>query len=75
MVVKEFKFYARGLLTTDLNEDGKVDILDIVIIGRAYGSYPGHPRWNAIADLDKNEVINIKDILPVARDYGLGCIS
>ena len=56
--------------TTDLNQDGTVNILDIAILARAYGCKPGDQNWNFTADLDKNGIINILDISMVARDYG-----
>lgn len=55
---------------TDLNKDGSVNILDISIVAKAYGSKPGNPNWNEIADLDKNGITNIIDISMVAKDYG-----
>jgi hypothetical protein len=58
------------LLFSDLNRDGKVNILDITMVARAYGAKPGDPNWNPIADLDKNGIVNILDISMVARDYG-----
>lgn len=57
-------------LPTDLNQDGTVNILDISIVARAFGSKPGDPTWNAIADIDKNNWVNIVDISLVAKDYG-----
>jgi len=57
-------------LLTDIDRNGKVDILDIAIAAKAYGSYPGHPRWNPKADLDGNNKIDIIDIAKVAKDYG-----
>jgi len=54
----------------DLNGDGVVDILDIAMVAKAYGSYPGHKRWNANADIDNNNVIDILDIAKTARNYG-----
>jgi hypothetical protein len=30
----------------DLNMDGKVDLKDIVLAARAFGEFPGRPRWN-----------------------------
>jgi hypothetical protein len=57
-------------LQADLNGDGRINILDIVIVAKAYGSKPGDPKWNATADLDKNGVIDILDICRVAKDYG-----
>lgn len=60
----------RESLSTDLSGDGVVDILDIAIAARAYGSYPGHPRWNPAADLDSDGTVSILDIAMVAKDYG-----
>jgi len=57
-------------LFTDLDRNGKVDVLDIALAAKAYGSYLGHPRWNPKADLDGNGAIDILDIAKVARDFG-----
>ena len=43
-------------LQTDLNGDGKVNIIDIYIVAKAFGSKPGDRNWNVVADLDKNGV-------------------
>jgi len=60
----------RAQLSTDINGDGVVNILDIAIVAKAYGSYPGHPRWNPAADLDGSGIVNILDVARVAKDYG-----
>jgi hypothetical protein len=57
-------------LTGDLNNDGKVDILDIALVARAFGSYPGHPRWNPICDINRSGIVDIVDMAMVAKDYG-----
>jgi len=57
-------------LSTDIDRNGKVDILDIAIVAKAYGSFPEHPKWNPKADLDGNNIIDILDIAKVARDFG-----
>jgi hypothetical protein len=57
-------------MKADLNFDGVVNILDISIVARAFGTRPGDPSWNETADLDKNGTVNIIDVTMVARDYG-----
>ena len=52
----------------DLNDDEIVDILDIAIVAKAFGSKLGDPNWNAIADLDKNGIVDIIDIAKVATN-------
>jgi hypothetical protein len=54
----------------DLNSDGRVNILDISIVAKSFGSRPGDPNWNETADLNKDELINILDISRVAKDFG-----
>jgi len=56
----------------DVNGDGKINILDIATVAAAYGSHPGHPKWNPNTDLDNNDFINILDIAKAAAHYGEG---
>jgi len=60
----------RAPLVTDLNGDGKVDGKDIAVVGLAFGSYPGHERWNPAADINHDDRIDGMDLSMVARDFG-----
>jgi len=55
---------------TDINQDGKVDTSDVSAVGYAYGSYPGHPRWQFAADVDDNRFIDGNDLVMVCWDFG-----
>lgn len=54
----------------DLNGDGKIDIKDISIVARAFGTRPGDPYWNPIADINGDGKVDIKDVSAVAKHYG-----
>jgi hypothetical protein len=60
----------------DVNGDGKVDMRDIAIAAKAFGSYPGHERWNPDADitgqkyLTPDDMIDMRDIANIARHFG-----
>jgi hypothetical protein len=54
----------------DVTGEGTVDILDIATVAKAYGAYPGHPKWNGNADLDNSNLIDILDIAIAAKNYG-----
>jgi hypothetical protein len=54
----------------DLNMDGKVDMKDISIAARAFGSHPSHSRWNPIADENEDNKIDIADIALICRNFG-----
>jgi hypothetical protein len=56
--------------SNDLNNDGRVDMRDISIVASAFGSVPGHPRWNPVADVNDDGKIDLKDIALVARHFG-----
>ena len=54
----------------DINRDGIVDIYDVVIAALAFGSYPGHPRWNPQADLKNDDLIDIVDLVIIGVNFG-----
>lgn len=55
---------------TDLNYDGIVDITDVSVAARAFGSCLGHSRWNPDADINKDGVVDIADPSSIAEDFG-----
>jgi thermitase len=55
---------------SDVNHDGKIDILDVSRVARSFQCRPGDERWNPAVDFDGNGVINIVDISIVAKAYG-----
>lgn len=54
----------------DINFDGVVDMRDIGIAALAFGSDPGHERWNPACDLNGDDKIDMRDIAVVARNFG-----
>jgi peptide/nickel transport system substrate-binding protein len=54
----------------EVNGDGKVDIKDILLAAKAFGSKPGDTNWDARADVSGDEKVGIKDILLIAKAYG-----
>jgi hypothetical protein len=57
-------------LLGDLNQDGIVDIYDVIQAASAFGSYPGHPNWDSHADLNHDNIIDIFDIIILANNFG-----
>lgn len=58
------------VVSPDLNMDGKVDLGDLSLQKEAFGSNPKDSNWNILADLNKDNLVNILDISLVAKDYG-----
>jgi len=57
-------------LPGDLNGDGVVDIVDLMIVTIAFGSKPGDPNWNTLADSNEDRIVDIGDLLSVTLHYG-----
>jgi hypothetical protein len=57
-------------ISGDLNSDGIVNIFDLRIVAKAYGSEPGEPNWDSRADLNRDSKINIYDLVLVSKNYG-----
>jgi hypothetical protein len=57
-------------LLGDVNGDAKVDIKDMVLLIKAFGSYPGQPNWNPNADLNNDGKVDIKDMVLLIKHFG-----
>ena len=68
--------YTDGLIAVsvvgDINGDFKVDIKDLVLVIKYFGSYPGHPTkpWNPNADINCDNKVDIKDLVLVIKHFG-----
>jgi plastocyanin len=63
-------FQVQTTLATDIDGNGKVNIVDIAKVAKAFGSKLGDSNWNPIADLNSDNEVNIVDVALVAKDYG-----
>ena len=63
--------YSYGYVPSpDFNNDGIIDIFDLVRMALAYGSVPGNPIWNPYVDLNQDSTIDIFDLVTVAVNFG-----
>ena len=53
----------------DVNRDGEIDIYDVVEVAGAFGSKPGDSDWNPITDLVQDELIDIFDVVLIAKNF------
>jgi hypothetical protein len=54
----------------DVNGDRTVDVFDLARVGLAFGSQPGDAHWNPSADLVRNHLVDLYDIVKVAINLG-----
>jgi len=50
--------------------DGKVDMRDISLVARLFGTYKGHLNYNPNCDINCDGKIDMKDVAIVARNFG-----
>jgi hypothetical protein len=68
---------ATGCLVTavqymaDVNNDGIVDMRDIMAVIMAFNSFPNTPRWNPYADVDNSGRIDMRDVVLVVANFGM----
>lgn len=63
-------WYWSNPMTGDINKDMVVDMKDISLAAKAYGSYPSHPRWTPMVDLNEDNKVDMRDMAKIARNFG-----
>ena len=53
----------------DVNQDGTVNQLDITRTQRAYGAVEGDTNWNARADVNRDGLVDINDLILIMNHY------
>jgi hypothetical protein len=64
-----------GTLTikvADANVDSVVNVIDLAILGRAYGASSGNSRYDSRADFNKDNVVDYRDLNLLALSWGYG---
>jgi hypothetical protein len=59
-----------GIVLADSDNSGRVDGLDLALLGRAFGSVFGEPNYDATVDFDRNGTIDGADLALLAAQWG-----
>ncbi|NIS80944.1 MAG: hypothetical protein GTO14_12205, partial [Anaerolineales bacterium] len=65
-----WELYCKTSLTGDVNEDNRIDVIDLTIASLAYGSFNGEPGYNSNVDINKDGWVDMSDLVVIA--YLLG---
>ena len=57
----------------DINGDGVINVYDLSLVAKAYGSLIGEPEYNPETDLNKDDRVDIRDLAVVGKYYGKTC--
>jgi ABC-type transport system substrate-binding protein len=54
----------------DINNNHRVGIEDVFVLAKAFGSRPGHRRWDFAADINSDGKVDIGDVYLIAKAFG-----
>ncbi len=54
----------------DTNQDGYVNIFDLIVVNMALGSTPNTQNWDARADVNRDGIVNVLDAVIVSSHLG-----
>jgi len=54
----------------DVQGDAKVDIIDLLEMGKAFGSDPSKSSWNLYCDFNNDNKVDATDLLDLGENYG-----
>jgi hypothetical protein len=57
-------------LTGDVNLNKKVDLRDLALAAIGFGSHTGDRRYNPFADINRDGVIDLKDLVAIIKNLG-----
>jgi len=63
-------YFKNSPVLGDINGDGVVNILDAILLAKAFSSKPGDSNWDPRADLNKDDVVNILDAIILSINFG-----
>lgn len=53
----------------DINNDGAINILDIMMVSKAFNASKNDSRYSSESDVNKDDVVNMADIMAVAQHF------
>jgi len=68
--IASFATQGAGALPGDVNQDGRVDGMDLVRFGRSFGSQRGDNRYNPNADFNADGAVDGTDLAVLASNFG-----
>jgi hypothetical protein len=58
-------------VSEDLNNDGAINMADIILIATAFNTVAGNEKYNPAYDLSQDGAINMLDVIIIAKKFGV----
>jgi len=62
--------YSPNIVIEDINEDGSINMADVVLVAKVFGLSNGKSGFDNKCDLNNDGVINMSDIVKLALSFG-----
>ena len=59
------------LTVGDVNNDNKVNLIDLILTANAYGKTKGQPGYNESCDFNNDDAVNLADLVYMSKSYGM----
>jgi lysophospholipase L1-like esterase len=69
-VLGSFRVQGTQLLQADINDDGRVDGADLVLLALHFGTANGDSRYAAFVDINRDDLIDGNDLAILANQFG-----
>jgi hypothetical protein len=63
---------AEGILVGDVNRDGRVDSADLALVAGAFNTRQDDLNFSPDADLNRDDIVDVFDLVKVGRNFGKG---
>ncbi len=65
-----WEIYSKVSLPGDVNEDNRIDVVDLTMTSLSYGAFDSEPRYNLDADINKDGMVDMSDLVVIAHSLG-----
>jgi hypothetical protein len=70
-IVSNIHFGNKAHLVADANDDGCVDVVDLLILVYSFGKNPGDPGYDPTADFNHDGPVDVVDLLELVGQFGM----
>jgi len=63
----KYKFTTSAFTEGDINNDGKIDLLDLAELSKSYGLKKSDPEYDITTDINHDDIVDIYDLIILAK--------
>jgi|GEM_PF-2290816 len=68
-IIIEAQSASGAVILGDVNGDGQVNLKDLVIFAKSWGTQPGDPNWDPRVDFNNDNIVNLYDLVILSKNW------